>query len=93
MPRGDPNAIRLTKKFVVCKRHNLNAEDFPKFEEKATVSTVQQQRSTVSPPAIFFNDSGGAAPTKVSTDNGKPPPKKRGRKPRSYFLALEEAQR
>lgn len=53
MPRGDPNAIRLTKKYVVCKRHNLNAEDFPKFEEKTLVSTavsssLPQQKSNVS---------------------------------------------
>lgn len=36
MPRGDPNAIRLTKKFVICRKHELNADDFPRFEEKLT---------------------------------------------------------
>jgi hypothetical protein len=35
IPKGDPMAIKLTKKYVVCKRHNLNANDFPRFDEGA----------------------------------------------------------
>lgn len=59
MPKGDPHAIRLTKKYVVCKRHGMNADDFPKFEEKAATTTnhLANQRSTVSssqvPPELI----------------------------------------
>jgi hypothetical protein len=38
MPKGDPNAIRLTKKYVICSKHNMKMEDFPKFEEKTSSS-------------------------------------------------------
>jgi len=42
MPRGDPNAVRLTKKFVICRKHNVNVDDFPKFEEKTNSYQVPQ---------------------------------------------------
>lgn len=41
IPRGDPLAIKLTKKFIICKKHNRNAEDFPKYEEKQVSSAPQ----------------------------------------------------
>lgn len=41
MPKGDPNAIRLTKKYIVCSKHNLNPDDFPRYDEKSnTYNTI-----------------------------------------------------
>ena len=90
MPKGDPNAIRLTKKYVVCSKHNKRQEDFPRFEEKATSFSVptktsgglgSQQQSAIIDPSVVSQ----------VLDPSKQVPKKRGRKPRSHYLALEAA--
>jgi hypothetical protein len=32
----DEDAIRLTKKFIVCGKHGMDPKDFPKYEEKTS---------------------------------------------------------
>ena len=86
-------AIKLTKKYVVCKRHNLNANDIPRFDEgaKSFQLTPHQQKQPMAPPFVIFNTTTvvGTANEGVANPSGKPPPKKRGRKPKSYYIELE----
>jgi len=30
----DPESIRLTKKYIICGKHEVDPKDFPKYEEK-----------------------------------------------------------
>ena len=34
----DLKAIRLTKKYIICGKHNLSQDDFPKYEEKTSTN-------------------------------------------------------
>jgi hypothetical protein len=45
----------------------------------------------MAPPFVIFNTTTvvGTANEGVANPSGKPPPKKRGRKPKSYYIELE----
>lgn len=90
IPKGDPNAIKLTKKYVVCKRHNLNASDFPRFEERmSSLHQTPMQPRNNSTSMIVNSALSGVVSEALVDASGKPPPKKRGRKPKSYYAELE----
>lgn len=41
LPKDD-NAIRLTKKYILCGKHNYDEKDYPKYEEKGLVTQKSQ---------------------------------------------------
>jgi hypothetical protein len=40
----DEAAIRLTKKYIICGKHGMNQNDFPKYEEKTSYGTVSNAK-------------------------------------------------
>lgn len=68
----------------------MNASDFPRYEDRSI--SVSQQQSSIhrqSSTSIPLSTSAMGGINQESADPLKPPPKKRGRKPRSYYLELE----
>lgn len=93
MPKGDPNAIRLTKKFVICQKHNLNIDDFPRYEDKPAQSSFTGLAGVSNSSKSFLAQASSQAPLVLDANGeARPAPKKRGRKPRSHYLALEAAE-
>ena len=73
----DSKAIRLTKKYIVCGSHNLNPDDFPKYEEKTPQQTYGKNGGQQS--SLNVQNQSSLNVTSKS---------KRGRKPKS---AVEQA--
>lgn len=84
---SDTKAIRLTKKYIICGKHEFSAENFPKYEEKSNGYVSVKSLATGGNSAMGFMSFG---PTGLSASQGnidlKKKPKKRGRKPKNPIL-------